>query len=826
MPFTDPVLIFASVMVLILVSPIVARRLRLPDIVGLIVAGMVFGEHGLGLLARDDTMKLLGQVGLLFIMFLAGLEIDLHQAKRQRLHSLAFGLLTFLFPLVLGLAGGRWLLGMALPTALLLASMFSSHTLLTFPAVGKLQLAKSRAATTTIGGTILTDILALLILAVVAAGSKGDLNAGFWTAITLKMAVYAALVLLLVPPVGRWFLRHFSDDDNLDFIAVLAIAFTVSYLAHHAGLEPIIGAFLAGLTLNSLIPEKGALMRKIHFVGNALFIPFFLLSIGMLVNIELLWQGLETWKIIIVMVVVALVSKWLAASAFGALFKYSRDEQGLIYGMSVNQAAATLAAALVGYDLGLFHDGVITGTIAMIAVTCFAGPVLTEKFGRRLAARARQAGDATGDFPHRIIIPIHSRTRSKDILDLALFLRRDGSHEPLYPVNVVFESPQAEAEIAESEKLLDHLVMNSLGVDVPMIPLVVIDTNVASGILRTAREKRTSILSMVWDGEIHGYPRRFGRIIDRVIDQSTQLVLVSRLRQPLATTTRILLVCPPLCHLLPEIAEAIGVVKTIARQSGAKLCLLLTAASRREQTALVDKCRPAVAMSVQELPAWRQVRAAIAGAAQENDWVVVLAARPGQVAWQPLLDRLPRLLLEPLAGNNLSFIYPPLEAPDPHDENTVPAVDGEVTRILKPGQAVFQIEGAGLRAGLELLLRPFLQKRGIEADRLLSSLASTVEQSPVELLPGLVLLHEHCPEVSQSEFFLLTFKTGLSLPSLSTPCRLVLVLLDPLEQDPARHLAALNELARLIKRPGFLAQAMTAANYQELAREQPGSGRE
>lgn len=822
MPFTDPVLIFASVMVLILVSPIVARRLRLPDIVGLIVAGMVFGEHGLGLLARDDTMKLLGQVGLLFIMFLAGLEIDLHQARQQRLHSLVFGLLTFLFPLTLGLAGGHWLLGMALPTALLLASMFSSHTLLTFPAIGKLQLAKSRAVITTIGGTILTDILALLILAVVAAGAKGDLNAGFWTALTLKMAVYTTLVLLLVPPVGRWFLRHFSDDDNLDFTAVLAIAFTVSYLAHLAGLEPIIGAFVAGLTLNSLIPEKGALMRKIHFVGNALFIPFFLLSIGMLVNIELLWQGLETWKIIIVMTVVALVSKWLAARVFGDLFRYSRDEQGLIYGLSVNQAAATLAAALVGYDLELFNDGVITGTIAMIAVTCFAGPVFTEKFGRRLAARTRQNTGATGDFPHRIIIPIHSRTRSKDILDLALFLRKDGSHEPLYPVNVVFESPQAEAEIAESEKLLDHLVMNSLGVDVPMIPLVVIDTNIAGGILRAAREKRTSVLSMLWDGEIHGFPRRFGRIIDRVIDQSSQLVLVSRLTQPLATTTRILLVCPPLCHLLPEVAEAISVVKTIAKQSGARLCLLLAATARQEQLSLVEKCRPAVDMAVQEVPSWRQVCAAVADETSENDWVVVLAARTGQVAWQPLLDRLPRLLLGTLANNNLSFLYPPLEAPDLHEDHEITTDDAELSRILRPDQSLFQIDGPDLRLGLETLLRPFLNRRGQDAARLVASLSATAEQTPVELLPGLMLLHEHCPEVSQSEFFLLTFKTGLSLPSLSTPCRLVLVLLDPLEQDPARHLAALNELARLIKRPGFLAKAMTAANYQELAQEQPG----
>ncbi|MDD3952899.1 MAG: cation:proton antiporter [Lentisphaeria bacterium] len=816
MPFTDPVLIFASVMVLILVSPMVARRLRLPDIVGLIVAGMVFGEHGLGLLARDDTMKLLGQVGLLMIMFLAGLEIDLHQAKQQRSHSFLFGMLTFLFPLALGIAGGKWLFGMALPPALLLASMFSSHTLLTFPSVGKLQLGKTRAVITTIGGTILTDVLALLILAVVSAGSKGSLDAAFWFGMSSKMLVYTGLVLLLAPPVGRWFLRHFSDDDNLDFIAILAIAFTVSYLAHVAGLEPIIGAFLAGLTLNSLIPEKGALMRKLHFVGNALFIPFFLLSIGMLVNIELLWQGVDTWLIILFMVTVALFSKWLAARVFGFMLKYSPDEQGLIFGLSVNQAAATLAAALVGYDLGLFDDSIITGTIAMIAVTCFVGPVMTEKYGRRLAERRMLDSDASGDFPHRIIIPIHSRSRSKDILDLALFLRKDGSHEPLYPVNVVFESPDAEREIAESEKLLDHLVMNSLGVDVPMIPLVVIDTNVAGGILRTAREKRTSILCMLCDGDILGYKKRFGRTIDQVIDSSTQLVLVSRLQQPLSTTQRILLVCPPLCHLLPEVSEAIGVVKTIARQSGAKLRLLLVSDAANEQSRLVKKCRPPVDMTVHELPVWRHVRSAIVKAVSANDWVVVLAARTGQIAWQPMLDRLPKRLIEALPGHNLSFIYPPLEAPDPHENHEELIVDDEISRIIRLDQAVFQVEEGHIRQGLELLFKPFLQKTGLDARRLIDSLTASAEETPVELLPGLILLHEHCPEVKQSEFFLITFQNPLDLPLLSTHCRLVLVLLDPLEQDPVQHLAALNELAHLIKRPGFIAKALTASNWQEL----------
>lgn len=815
-PFSDPVLIFASVMVLILLSPIIARRLHLPEIVGLIVAGMVFGDHGFGLLARDDTMKLLGQVGLLFIMFLAGLEIDLHQVKQQRSHSLLFGLLTFALPMLIGVALGQYILGMTMATAILMSSMFSSHTLLTFPTVGRLGLSKSRATTTTIGGTIITDTLALLVLAVVAAACKGDLNTRFWVFLTLKIVLYLAAVLTLVPPIGRWFLRHFPEDDNLDFIAVLAIAFTVSYLAHTAGLEPIIGAFLAGLILNPLIPEKGALMRKIHFVGNALFIPFFLLTIGMLVNLQLLWQGGNTWVVIAVMIFVALLSKWLAAHGFGLIMGYRAEERGLIYGLSVNQAAATLAAALVGYDLGLFDDGIITGTIAMIGVTCFVGPVITEKHGKRLAA-LQQRTLVAGDFPHRIIIPIHSTARDKDVLDLALFLRRDGSQEPLYPVNVVFEGPRAEAEIAASEKLLDHMVMRSLAVDVPMTPMVVIDTNIASGILRTAREKRTSILCMVWDGEIQGRPRMFGHTIDRVIDYSSQLVLVTRLQQPLATTDRILLICPPMSHLLTQVAEALSVIKTLARQSGAKLCLLVPASEWEQFQNLAYKCRPDTPLAYVTYQNWRTIRDDIDRELDKNDWVVVLAARLGQISWQPQLDRLPRLLAGSIGQHNLSFVYPPLEVPEARDTEDMAMQEHAFANILREERCALKINSMDINEVLRAMLSPRLRALGRAPDSVLQSLVTIAQTEPVELLPGLVLLHQHCPEVDQSEFFLGSTALPLIIPQVTNPCRLLLVLLDPMEQDPVEHLAALNDIARLIKYPGFLDQAFRANTYDELA---------
>jgi Kef-type K+ transport system membrane component KefB len=247
LPISDPILIFATVMAMILIAPLLARRVRLPEIVGLIAAGAIFGPHGLGLLARDQTVHLLGTVGLLYIMFLAGLEIDLHQVRRNRSHAAVFGLLTFGIPLVLGIAMGVWVFGMTIPVAILLASMFSSHTLVTFPAVAKLGLTKSPSVTTAIGGTIITDTLALLVLAVIAGASRGEADLTFWVRMLVSMLVYVTAILFLVPRIGRWFFRQVNADENTEFVFVLAVALLVSYLAHVAGLEPIIGAFLAGL---------------------------------------------------------------------------------------------------------------------------------------------------------------------------------------------------------------------------------------------------------------------------------------------------------------------------------------------------------------------------------------------------------------------------------------------------------------------------------------------------------------------------------------------------------------------------------------------------
>ena len=355
LPLTNPVLIFSVILFIILLAPILLHRLKIPDLIGLIIAGALIGPNGFEIMARDSSIELFGTVGLLYIMFIAGLEIDMADLKKNYGKTLVFGLYTFLIPMVLGTITGVYLLGFSWITSTLLASMYASHTLITYPIVSKYGITKNRAVSMAIGGTVITCILSLLVLAVVVGMSTGEINQQFWVKLGVSSAVFMAIVMIGFPILGRWFFKRYEDNVG-QYIFVLALVFLASFLAESAGLEAIIGAFLTGLSLNRLIPNTSALMNRIDFVGNAIFIPFFLIGVGMLVDISTFTSGWSALLVAVVMTVVATGTKFIAARLTEKSFKLTKDEGRLLFGLSNAQAAATLAAVLIGYNLILGVD--------------------------------------------------------------------------------------------------------------------------------------------------------------------------------------------------------------------------------------------------------------------------------------------------------------------------------------------------------------------------------------------------------------------------------------------------------------------------------------
>src|SRR5687767_13724365 len=389
LPLSNPVIIFSLVLFIILFAPILFNRIKIPHIIGLIIAGVIVGPYGLNLLLRDSSIVLFGTVGLLYIMFTAGLEIDLEEFRKNRFKSLVFGLFTFIIPMLLGTFAGYYFLRFSLPSSLLLAGMFASHTLLAYAITSKYGISRIRSVTLTIGGTIITDILALLVLAAVIGMTKGEIGQSFWILFAVSTSIFGIIIFLLFPVVARWFFKNF-DDRISQYIFVLAMVFLGAFLAEVAGLEAIIGAFLSGLALNRFIPHSSALMNRIEFVGNAFFIPFFLISVGMLVDFSVLFKGLGALKVAGVMTVLAVLTKFLAAWLTQKSFRLSADERRMIFGLSTARVGATLAVVLVGYNIiigetpagdpiRLLNEDVLNGTILMILITCTISSFIVER---------------------------------------------------------------------------------------------------------------------------------------------------------------------------------------------------------------------------------------------------------------------------------------------------------------------------------------------------------------------------------------------------------------------------------------------------------------
>ncbi|MDD2454836.1 MAG: cation:proton antiporter [Kiritimatiellae bacterium] len=539
-PVSDPILMFTLLALIMLAMPLLAERLKVPDMVMLLLAGTLFGPNGAGLLARNTAVTLFGSVGLLYIMFLAGLEIDLHRFAKTRGRSITFGLLTFAVPQACGTLAAHYLLGFGWPAAMLLASMLASHTLLAYPAASRLGIARSEPVAISVGATVITDTLALLVLAVIADMAKGyDLSVGFFLHIGIGLAFLVALILWGIPVLSRWFFNSVTETGGAQFLFVLVTVCGFAYLSHFAKMEPIIGAFLAGAAFNRLIPEHSALMNRVVFAGHTIFIPFFLISVGMMLDPAAVLSDPRSWLVGITMIVTVAVSKYAAAWLAGKLFGYARAARNVMFGLSVVQAAATLAAVLVGYSLNIFDETVLNGAIAMIAVTCPLGAWMVDRNGRHMVAQSPPPERAS--FGHQnILVPVANPASAMKMLEMAFLLRDSDRPGAINALSVVRDTGDTDERIAWGEKLLADCLTYAASADTPVTPAVRIGVNTPDGIVRTVKELHVEITVAGWGGTRTPSDRLFGSVMERLIDACPSRLVFCRLRRPLNTARRIL----------------------------------------------------------------------------------------------------------------------------------------------------------------------------------------------------------------------------------------------------------------------------------------------
>ena len=584
-PIRDPVAVFLVILAIMLVAPLVFEKLRLPGIVGLIIAGVIVGPEGLGLLERGSNIILLGTIGLLFLMFMAGLETSLDDLKDNRDKAIIFGLATFLAPIIVGTAA-MMLLGYGWLAAILVASCFASHTLLALPVLSKLGIMRSPAVNVTLGGTLITNVLALLVLAVVVKAYEGELTLNFWLFLIPALIIYTFATLWGVPKIGQWFFHKFGHDESAEFIFVLATLFVVSYIAGLIEVEPIIGAFLAGIALTPLIPQLSPLMNRIQFIGNTLFVPFFLISVGMLIDPLVLIREPKSLLVAAVMIVAELISKYLAAWISGKWFGYKFPSTMVMFGLSIAQAASTLAAITVAYEIKLVDRTTVNGIVAMILFTCIASPLVTEKWGRQVTTseKSPESSERTKILTHRVLVPVANPNNEDNLLNLALILAKT-ANGTLLPLNVLSDRDRTVAPEAriQQRQLLDKAEAIAHASNAKVETIGRVDDEIDRGIVRTAIERDASLVVCGWRGYSTYQDSFFGSTIDNVALQLSIPVLIARFVRPIANTARVFLAVTKRQALAPDFKQTLNIAKMLSSELKTSLEVLLIITNKQSQ---------------------------------------------------------------------------------------------------------------------------------------------------------------------------------------------------------------------------------------------------
>tara|TARA_R110002051_G_scaffold4043_1_gene21389 strand:+ start:26984 stop:29143 length:2160 start_codon:yes stop_codon:yes gene_type:complete len=582
LPITNPVLKFLLILIIILFTPIILNKIKIPALLGLIMAGAVVGPNGFNLMERDSGIILSGTAGLLYIMFLAGLEIDLADFKKNSKKSIVFGLYTFIIPMTLGILSGLYLLKFSMTTSVLLASMFASHTLIAYPLISKLGVAKNKAVNITVGGTLITDTLALLVLAVIVGMNTGEVNLAFWVKLWISILIFGATVILVFPIIGRWFFKRFNDNIS-HYIFVLMMVFLGAFLAEIAGIEAIIGAFLTGLALNRLIPHTSPLMNRIEFVGNAIFIPFFLIGVGMLVDYRAFFKDWETIKVATIMIIIATSAKFLAAWLTQKTFKFSADERRLIFGLSNAQAAATLAAVLIGYNLivgetangepiRLLNESILNGTILMILFTCTVASFVAQKGAKNIALLVNSdIATFDEDYLEKILIPINNSDTIDDLLNLGITAKSKKNKEGLFALSIVDDYEAGSATEKHARKILEHAAATASATDNKLHQLLRYDINIVNGITNVTKEHKITDLILGLHIKRNLSDSFLGNLTEGILSRCNPTTLIYKAAQPFNTLKRHVIIVPKYAE--KEIGFSLWLKKmwNIATNSNAQL---------------------------------------------------------------------------------------------------------------------------------------------------------------------------------------------------------------------------------------------------------------
>ena len=666
LPITDPTWIFFLVLMIILFAPIFLGRLRIPHIIGMILAGVVIGKYGLNILERDSSFELFGKVGIYYIMFLAGLEMDLENLKKNISKALVFGVLTFCIPFIAGMWAGLSLLEFSMGTSLLFSSILASHTLVAYPIVGRYGMARHDSVSISIGGTMFALTVALFVLAGISGLYKGELDSSSWMLFVGKCVAYCVFVFMVFPRFARWFFRKY-EDNVMQYIFVLSLVFLSAALAELAGMEGIFGAFLAGLVLNRLIPHVSPLMNRTEFVGNALFIPYFLIGVGMLIDLRALFNGGNTLMVVAVMVVVGTFTKWVAAWITQLVYRMSKASRQMMFGLSNAHAAGALAMVMVGTKIEvapgqfLMNDDMLNGVVIMILISCIVSSIVTEHAARAMAL-AEENGEmdmAKGKEDERMLVSIANPETVELLVNMALMMRDAKSKKELLAVTVEVEDDEAKKQVklAQRRKSLEHAARIASAVDVPMKTRCRLSTNAATGILNTASEMNATEIVLGLHHK-HGLLDSFlGSFAQSILKGTHRQLVIVKCLMPVNVMRRIMVAVPPKAEFEAGFYKWIERIARIGGQLGCRVHFWAHPDTIQRIDGYMNKFHVNVRVEFSPMDDWDDLLLMSSKVAYDH-LMVIVSARKGAISYQASFEELPDQIAKYFSNSSLMLVYP------------------------------------------------------------------------------------------------------------------------------------------------------------------------
>ncbi len=656
LPLTNPVIVFGIILLIILFSPLVLKKFRIPGIVGLIISGMIVGPNGLNLIAHDSSTNLFSTVGLLYIMFIAGLEIDFHQFNKYKSFSLFYGIALFILPFSIGFLICYFVLNMALIASIMISLIFSTNTLVSYPIVKRLSISSNFAVVAAVSAAVIADTAILISLGFFKSIAINGFDFISSMILVAKFIFYISIILYLFPKLTVYFFKTIKLDNYYQFTFVFSLLLLSAILSYILEIEPIIGAFITGVSLNRLIPTQSVLMGRIEFIGNTIFIPFFLVFVGFLIDIKSLYTDINTWYYTMLFIAIAFISKYLSIFISGKLFKIDNQARGLIYGLNLSQAGATVAIALVVFQLGLLTPSILNSFIILVLISCITSSFITERYGRLIAISSSNLTLKKPDNFQRILLP-YSNPRTVDLLlDLAISLK-ELNNEPIFPLSVILDSENTEEQILRNFSALQHARLIAESVNIKLQIATRVDTNVSDGISRAIKEIVADIVILGWNFKSNTFGSLNNKDLEHLLNITDSSILVSKIVHPINLTKNIYVYIPENAELELGCTKWVNLIKLLSKYTGSNVILIGFETTLTRISNYIKIAQLAINYKTQSIIAYNEL-ISISKTISDLDMLIVINSRPKGISYNSTYSVAFNRAIRSFTNQNVIVLFP------------------------------------------------------------------------------------------------------------------------------------------------------------------------